>query len=167
MIKKFLFPVTVLILALPLAAQPIPPHMQKHGNPPPPPCQFSENDLDLRFLNLSEEQNAQINKITEEYRKKVDLTIVDLNRNKLDFDEMMINDNYDFNKLKELIEIRKKLESDILVTFLERDLKVKDLLTKEQWNTFKKNFPKGVNFVDEKHIKDKRNEKRNFRAKQL
>lgn len=167
MIKKILFPITVLILALPLTAQPIPPHLQKHDNPPPP-YQIPENDLDLRLLNLSEEQNIQINKITEEYKKKIDLIILDLNRNKLDFDEMMINDNYDFDKLKELIENRKKLESNILVAFLERDLKVKDLLTKEQWNIFKKNFPKGVNFINEKdkmpkNNKDKRNEKKKFK----
>lgn len=151
MIKKILFPVAALIFALPLIAQPISP---KHNNPP---CQIPENDLDLRFLNLSEEQKVQIGKITDEYKKKIDLIIVDLNRNKLDFDEIMINDDYDFNKLKEMIENRKKLESDILINFLERDLKVKDLLTKEQWNVFKKNFPKGVNFFNKKDEINRKN----------
>ncbi len=165
MIKKILLPITVLVFALPLTAQPIPPNAQKHNNPPP--YQIPEKDLDLRFLNLSEEQNVQINKITEEYKKKIDLIILDLNRNKLDFDEVMINDDYDFDKLKGLIESRKKLEGDILINFLERDLKVKDLLTQEQWNIFKKNFPKGVNFFDEKDKmpkdnKNKRNEKKKF-----
>lgn len=151
MIKKILFPVAALIFALPLIAQPISP---KHNNPP---CRIPENDLDLRFLNLSEEQKVQIGKITDEYKKKIDLIIVDLNRNKLDFDEIMINDDYDFNKLKEMIENRKKLESDILINFLERDLKVKDLLTKEQWNVFKKNFPKGVNFFNKKDEINRKN----------
>ena len=151
MIKKILFPVAALIFALPLIAQPISP---KHNNPP---CRIPENDLDLRFLNLSEEQKVQIGKITDEYKKKIDLIIVDLNRNKLDFDEIMINDDYDFNKLKGMIENRKKLESDILINFLERDLKVKDLLTKEQWNVFKKNFPKGVNFFNKKDEINRKN----------
>lgn len=162
MIKKILFSVTALIFALPLIAQPIP---QKHNNPP---YQIPENDLDLSFLNLSEEQNVQISKITDEYKKKIDLIILDLNRNKLDFDEMMINNDYDFDKLKGMIENRKKLESDILISFLERDLKVKDLLTEEQWKVFKKNFPKGVNFFNEKNRmskdnKNRRNEKKKFK----
>lgn len=162
MIKKILFSVTALIFALPLIAQPIP---QKHNNPP---YQIPENDLDLSFLNLSEEQNVQISKITDEYKKKIDLIILDLNRNKLDFDEMMINNDYDFDKLKGMIENRKKLESDILINFLERDLKVKDLLTEEQWKVFKKNFPKGVNFFNEKNRmpkdnKNRRNEKKKFK----
>ena len=60
--------------------------------------------------------------------------------------------------LKELIENRKKLESDVLITFLERDLKVKDLLTEQQWKVFKKSFPKDVNFCkkEAKCPKDKK-----------
>ena len=69
-----------------------------------------------------------------------------------------------FNRLKELIEIRKKHESNILIAFLERDLKIKDLLTEDQWKIFKKKFPKNINFCEQKNKcpkdKNRHNEKK-------
>ena len=159
MIKKIFLPILALAFAVPLTAPPInhdfehpAPKFDKHFPKLP------KKDLDLRFLNLTEEQNNKIREIKEEYRKKSDLIMLELERNKLDFDEAMITENYDFNKLKELIENRKKLESDVLITFLERDLKVKDLLTEQQWKVFKKSFPKDVNFCkkEAKCPKDKK-----------
>jgi hypothetical protein len=67
----------------------------------------------------------------------------------------MITENYDFEKLKGLIEGRKKLETDVLISFLERDLKIKDLLTEEQWKIFKKKFPKNINFCENRNSKNK------------
>lgn len=167
MIKKIFLPILALAFAVPLTAQPIN-HDFEHPAPKfnKPFPKFPKKDLDLRFLNLTEEQNTKIREIKDEYRKKSDLIMLELERNKLDFDEAMITENYDFNKLKELIENRKKLESDVLISFLERDLKVKDLLTEQQWKVFKKSFPKDVNFCNkenkcskDKRFKDKHNKK--------
>ncbi len=152
--RKILLPFILALFVFPLAAQPIPPKMNnfhKRDNFQ----RYHEKDLDLRFLNLSTEQTTKINTIADEYKKKIDLVMLELERNKLDFDEVMITENYDFEKLKGLIESRKKLETDVLVSFLERDLKIKDLLTEEQWKIFKKKFPKNLNFCENKNTKNK------------
>lgn len=163
MMKKTFLPIAILLFTLPITIQAMPPKFDKPShelNKRP----FHGKDLDLRFLNLTEEQSSQINKIADEYKKKIDLIMLELERNKLDFDEVMLTENYDFNRLKELIEIRKKHESNILIAFLERDLKIKDLLTEDQWKIFKKKFPKNINFCEQKNKcpkdKNRHNEKK-------
>jgi Spy/CpxP family protein refolding chaperone len=153
--RKILLPFILAIFAFPLAAQPIPSKMNKFHHNKHNFQRYHEKDLDLRFLNLSNEQTTKINAIADEYKKKIDLVMLELERNKLDFDEVMITENYDFEKLKGLIEGRKKLETDVLISFLERDLKIKDLLTEEQWKIFKKKFPKNINFCENRNSKNK------------
>jgi Spy/CpxP family protein refolding chaperone len=74
--RKILLPFILAIFAFPLAAQPIPSKMNKFHHNKHNFQRYHEKDLDLRFLNLSNEQTTKINAIADEYKKKIDLVML-------------------------------------------------------------------------------------------
>ena len=70
--RKILLPFILAIFAFPLAAQPIPSKMNKFHHNKHNFQRYHEKDLDLRFLNLSNEQTTTIHAIADEYKKKIE-----------------------------------------------------------------------------------------------
>lgn len=93
-------------------------------------------------LDLTKEQEASMHEIELLYKKRLEGELIKIEKNKLDMKEEWLKDTPDFEKLKSILEEGKKIEMLIGTLLLERDFKMKEILTTEQWMLFKNHIPK-------------------------
>lgn len=133
--KKSLFiSLLVLILSIPLIAQPGErmKRMQDAGGRP-----F------LAKLNLTPEQEKQFNEITFDHQKKVIELKSQIQKNRLELRKMMAEKNFDEKKLLDLTGANSKLQSDIKESGVKRWIAINKILNEEQKEIWSKHFGMG------------------------
>jgi Spy/CpxP family protein refolding chaperone len=129
---KLLFPGAMLATALALA------------QPPPPRPIFAWWDSPIaRDLNLKEEQNQQIREVVRSYRNRlIDQRSV-MDKAEGELEDAFNEDKVDQKKANEAVEHLANARADMSRAVSQMSLRLRAILTAEQWHELQKRLPKG------------------------
>jgi Spy/CpxP family protein refolding chaperone len=113
---------------------------------PPPPLRpmFAWWDSPIaRDLNLKEEQNQQIREVVRNYRNKLIDQRSAMEKADGELEDVFNEDKVDQRKANEAIERLAAARADMSRTVSQMSLKLRMILTAEQWHELQKRMPKG------------------------
>jgi Spy/CpxP family protein refolding chaperone len=131
---KLLLPAAVLMTALAMAQPP----------PPPPRPIFAWWDSPIAHdLNLKEEQNKQIREVVKSYRNRLidQRSVVDKAEGELE--DVFNEDKIDQKKANEAVDHLAAARAEMSRMVSQMTLKLRTILTAEQWHELQKRLPKG------------------------
>jgi Spy/CpxP family protein refolding chaperone len=99
-----------------------------------------------RDLNLSQEQTEKIHTIVSEYRSRLIDDRAAVEKAEGDMQDLFNADNVDDSKAKETVDRLVAARSALTRSFTEMSLKLRQVLTINQWRQLEKRRPKGPSF---------------------
>ena len=96
-----------------------------------------------RDLNLKEEQNQQIREVVRSYRNKLIDQRSAMDKAEGDFEDVFNDEKMDQRKANEAVERLATARADMSRTVSQMSLKLRTILTTEQWHELQKRMPKG------------------------
>ena len=96
-----------------------------------------------RDLNLKEEQNQQIREVVRGYRNKLIDQRSALEKAEGDFEDVFNDEKIDQRKANDAVERLATARADMSRTVSQMSLKLRTILTAEQWHELQKRMPKG------------------------
>jgi len=112
---------------------------------PPPPRQFFAwwDSPIARDLNLKDEQNKQIREVVRSYRNKLIDQRSGMDKAEGELEDVFNEDKIDQKKANEAVEHLANARADMSRTVSQMSLKLRTILTAEQWHELQKKLPKG------------------------
>ena len=102
------------------------------GDPPDDRKPLNIQEMKTR-LGLTDEQVNKISKLMEDTRKKLELKEIEKDKIMISIREEMIKDNPNLDSIKSLIEKKQSIMSEIEFLIIKRDIDIRGILTKEQF----------------------------------
>jgi len=116
---------------------------QGFGEPPKDPPQdwgmFNIQNMKTQ-LGLTDDQVKKLIDLTDETRKNIEIKQIEVDKVMLSIREEMLKDNPDIAKIKSLVEKKHSIMAEIEVLMIKRDLDIKGILTKEQFDKLRLYF---------------------------
>ncbi len=114
------------------------------AQPPAPRGFFAWWDSPIsRDLNLKEEQNRQIREVVRSYRNKLIDQRSAMDKAEGDFEDVFNDEKLDQRKADDAVERLATARADMSRTMSRMTLKLRTILTTEQWHELQKRMPKG------------------------
>ncbi len=114
------------------------------GQPHPPRGFFAWWDSPIaRDLNLKEEQNQQIREVVRSYRNKLIDQRSAMDKAEGDLEDVFNDDKIDQRKANDAVERLANARADMSRTVSQMSLKLRTILTADQWHELQKRMPKG------------------------
>jgi Spy/CpxP family protein refolding chaperone len=96
-----------------------------------------------RDLNLKEEQNKQIREVVSSYRNKLIDQRSAMEKAEGDLEDIFNDDKIDQRKANDAVDRLANARADMSRTFSQMSLKLRTILTTEQWHELQKRMPRG------------------------
>ena len=126
--------ISLLVLSLPVLGL-----FSFRNYPFPNPDMFQyQINIMQKELGLSLEQTKKIEEIMNLEIKNMELKRISLEKEFLNLREELLKDNPDLEKIKSIIEKKSALEAEMEFNAIKRDLDIKPILTKEQFDKLSK-----------------------------
>ena len=114
------------------------------AQPPSPRGFFAWWDSPIaRDLNLKEEQNQQIREVVRSYRNKLIDQRSAMDKAEGDFEDIFNDEKIDQRKANDAVERLAVARADMSRTMSHMTLKLRTILTADQWHELQKRMPKG------------------------
>ena len=115
------------------------------AQPPPPPRPFFAwwDSPIANGLNLKEEQNRQIREVVRNYRNKLIDIRSSMDKAEGELEDVFNEEKIDQRKANEAVDRLALTRADMSRTVSQMSLKLRTILTVEQWHELQKKLPKG------------------------